>query len=213
MKVYCIPGLAADRQVFRHIRLPEHHEAVFLDWLRPEPREPLSAYARRMAEQVDVSEPFYVMGLSLGGMIASEIVRIHPHGKLILVASIPHAGHLPAYYRWMQRARLQHIVPVSAIKTGVYLRRFFTTESKEDKSMLRRMIREADPYFIRWSLNAVLEWETREAPQTLIHIHGTRDIVLPHRYTRPTHIIRGGSHLMIFDRAGEINSVLAEVLH
>jgi pimeloyl-ACP methyl ester carboxylesterase len=212
MKVYCIPGLAADRRVFRHIRLPEKHEAVFLDWLRPLPREALTAYARRMAEQVDTSIPFYVMGLSLGGMIASEIVRMHPQGKLILVASIPHAGHLPAYYRWMQRAKLQHVVPVSAIKTGVYLRRLFTTESAEDKTMLRTMIRDADPYFIRWSLNAVLEWETREAPESVIHIHGTKDIVLPHRYTRPTHIIPGGSHLMIFDRAREINRVLAEVL-
>jgi pimeloyl-ACP methyl ester carboxylesterase len=112
----------------------------------------------------------------------------------------------------MQRIRLQKIVPVGVIKTGVYLRRYFTTESKEDKEMLRQMIRDADPYFIRWSLSAVLEWQTRELPFEAIHIHGTRDIVLPLRYTRPTHVIPGGSHLMIFDRAHDINGILADIL-
>lgn len=212
MKVYFISGLAADRRVFRHIRLPEPFEAVYLEWLRPGKDESIPAYAGRMAAQINTEEPFFILGLSLGGMIASEIVRLHPMGKLILVASIPHAGHLPAYYRWMQRIRLQKLVPVGAIKTGVYLRRYFTTESKEDKKMLRHMIREADPHFIRWSLTAVLEWEQVDPPREIIHIHGTKDIVLPMRYTSPTHIIEGGSHLMIFDRAQDINAILAEIL-
>jgi pimeloyl-ACP methyl ester carboxylesterase len=212
MKVYFISGLAADRRVFRHIRLPERYEAVYLEWLRPEKGESLAAYAARMSGQVDTTETFFILGLSLGGMIAAEIVRLYPQGRLILVASIPHAGHLPAYYRWMQRIRLQKIVPVGVIKTGVYLRRYFTTESKEDKEMLRQMIRDADPYFIRWSLSAVLEWQTRELPSDIIHIHGTNDIVLPLRYTRPTHVIPGGSHLMIFDRAHDINGILADIL-
>ncbi len=212
MKVYFISGLAADGRVFRHIQLPADHEAVYLNWLRPDKDESLTNYAGRMSGQIDTTEPFYILGLSLGGMIAAEIVRLYPQGRLILVASIPHAGHLPVYYRWMQRVRLQKLVPVRAIKTGVYLRRYFTTESKEDKEMLRQMIRDADPYFIRWSLTAVLEWQRYEPPQDLIHIHGTNDIVLPVRYTRPTHIIPGGSHLMIFDRARDINEVLSEIL-
>lgn len=212
MRVYFISGLAADKRVFRHIRLPEQHEAIYLNWLRPEPGEELEAYSARMAEQIKVDEPFYVLGLSMGGMIASEIVRLHPQGQLILVASIPHAGHLPAYYRWMQRISLQKLVPVGAIKAGVFLRRYFTTESKADKSMLKQMIREADPYFIRWSLNAILQWKRLDPPHAWVHIHGTRDIVLPHRYTQPTHIIEGGSHLMIFDRAREINALLADIL-
>jgi pimeloyl-ACP methyl ester carboxylesterase len=212
VKVYFISGLAADGRVFRHIQLPADYEAVYLNWLRPDKDESLTNYAGRMSGQIDTTEPFYILGLSLGGMIAAEIVRLYPQGRLILVASIPHAGHLPVYYRWMQRVRLQKLVPVRAIKTGVYLRRYFTTESKEDKEMLRQMIRDADPYFIRWSLTAVLEWQRYEPPQDLIHIHGTNDIVLPVRYTRPTHIIPGGSHLMIFDRARDINEVLSEIL-
>lgn len=185
---------------------------MYLDWIRPEPRESLTQYALRMAEQIEDGEPFGIIGLSLGGMVAAEIVRHRPMGKLILVASIPHAGHLPGYYRWMQKIYLQRIVPISAIKSGVFIRRFFTTESADDKAMLREMIRDADPYFIRWSLDAVLRWDNLEMPASYVHIHGTRDIVLPHRYTNPTHIVKGGTHLMIFDRAQDINQILAAVL-
>jgi pimeloyl-ACP methyl ester carboxylesterase len=212
MKVYFISGLAADKRVFRHIRLPEKFEAIFLEWLKPGEKESLEAYSLRMAEQVETNEPFYILGLSLGGMIAAEIARAFPKGKLILVASIPHPGHLPNYYRWMQKAQLHKLVPVQLIKTSVYLRRYFTTESAEDKAMLRSMIRDADPWFIRWSLNAVLQWKGSDELKVAIHIHGTNDVVLPVRYTQPTNIIQKGSHLMIMDRASEINQVLVEQL-
>jgi len=212
MKVYFIPGLGADKRVFKHINLPASYEPVYLDWLSPQENESLENYAGRMSAQVNTDETFYILGLSLGGMIAAEIIRMHPKGKLILVASIAYAGHLPVYYRWMQKARIHKVVPVAAIKASVYLKRFFSLESQEDKQIVRSMVRQADPAFIKWALHAVLEWKGTEPAGEKIHIHGTNDIVLPLRYTRPTHIIQRGSHLMIMEKAGEINKILGQVL-
>jgi pimeloyl-ACP methyl ester carboxylesterase len=212
MKVYFIPGLGADKRVFRHIILPETCEAVYLEWLKPEKKESLEKYSIRMSQQIQSDEPFYVLGLSLGGMIAAEISRIFPRAKLILVASIPHAGHLPAYYRWIQKAGLQKLVPITVIKSFVYMRRYFTAETREDKNLIRSMARDADPFFIRWALSAALEWKGYDYLKDTIHIHGTNDIVLPVKYTRPTHIILNGSHLMIMDRAEEINTILSKVI-
>jgi pimeloyl-ACP methyl ester carboxylesterase len=212
MKVYFIGGLGADKRIFRHVVLPESFEAVYLDWLNPGKNESLENYAGRMAAQVRPGDPFYMVGLSLGGMIASEIIRIYPLGNLILVASIPHPGHLPTYFRWMQKAGLHKIIPVGAIKATVYLKRFFSSEFTEDKQIVRSMIRDADPAFIRWAFRAVLNWKGNIHPKNTLHIHGTYDIVLPVRYTRPTHIIPKGGHLMILDRAEEINKILGDVM-
>jgi pimeloyl-ACP methyl ester carboxylesterase len=212
MKVYFIPGLGADKRVFRHISLPETCEAVYLEWLKPEKRESLEKYSIRMSQQIQSDEPFYVLGLSLGGMIAAEITRLFPQAKLILIASIPHAGHLPSYYRWIQKARLQKVVPITVIKTFVYMRRYFSAETEVDKNLIRSMARDADPSFIRWAMNAALEWRGYEYLKDIVHIHGTNDIVLPVKYTRPTHIILNGSHLMIMDRAEEINKILGDVM-
>jgi pimeloyl-ACP methyl ester carboxylesterase len=212
MKVYFLGGLGADKRIFRHVVLPESYEAIYLDWLNPGKNESLENYARRMAEQVETGMPFYFVGLSLGGMIASEITRIYPMGRLILVSSVPHPGHLPVYYRWMQRAGLHKVVPIGALKTTGYLRRFFTSETTEDKEIVRSMIRDADPVFIRWAFKAVLNWKGNFHQENSLHIHGTHDIVLPVRYTRPTHVIQKGSHLMILDRAEEINKILGDVM-
>jgi pimeloyl-ACP methyl ester carboxylesterase len=74
------------------------------------------------------------------------------------------------------------------------------------------MIRESDDSFIRWAMNAISTWQSIEAPSSRIHIHGTRDMILPIRYTKPTHIIAKAGHLMIMNRAKEINQILEKIL-
>lgn len=212
MKVYLIGGLGADERVFRHIQLPPSYEMVYLDWLNPGKNESLASFAGRMTEKINIQEPFYVFGLSLGGMIATEIVRLYPQGKLILVSSISHPDHLPFYYRWLQRVGMHKKIPVKVLKKATYLKRYFTRESKEDKNIIRLMIQDADPGFIRWALSAVLEWKGGCEIKGAIHIHGSGDGLLPLKYTQPTHVIRRGSHLMIMEKADEINQVLAKAL-
>lgn len=212
MKAYLIGGLAADERVFRHIRFPEKYEPVFLNWLVPEKNESLVSYAHRMSEQMDTSEQFILLGVSFGGMLAVEISKLFPTSKIILIASVPEHKQLPGYFRWMYKAGLPHIIPISLIKNGVMFRRLFTAETNEDKDIIRSMVRNADPDFIRWAMIAALEWDGVIDDRNYVHIHGTSDFVFPHRYTRPSHTIDKGGHLMVMDRAEDINTILAEVL-
>jgi hypothetical protein len=75
MKAYFISGMAADARVFRHIRLPEGYEPVYLDWIDPVPHESLRSYALRLAERIDKNHPFILLGLSFGGMLGTEIAK------------------------------------------------------------------------------------------------------------------------------------------
>ncbi|WP_336514612.1 alpha/beta hydrolase [Pollutibacter soli] len=212
MKAYLIGGLAADERVFRHIRFPDNYEPVFLNWIVPEKNESLVSYARRMAGQMDTSVNFILVGVSFGGMLAVEISRLFPSDKTILIASVPEHKQLPGYFRWMYKAGLPRFVPISLIKNGVMFRRLFTAETNEDKDIIRSMVRNADPGFIRWAMIAALEWEAVSESSNYVHIHGTDDFVFPHRYTKPSHTIIKGGHLMVMDRADDINSIIAEVL-
>jgi len=211
MKVYFICGLAADRRVFKHIVLPPSHEPVYLDWIRPEQHESLSNYALRMAKNIDTNENFSLIGLSMGGMIAIEIAKKFPPAFTLLISSIPSSEHLPKYYRVAGSFKLQQFIPISLIRRVAVLKRLFTTETSEDKEMLKDMIRKSDPYFIRWAMNAVLSWENRNIPENLFQIHGGRDAILPGRYTAPTHTILTGGHLMIMNHASEINVILEKI--
>lgn len=212
MKVYFIPGLAADKRVFRHIQLPEGYEAHYLDWIPPHHHDSLQEYAMRMAEQIDTSEPFVLIGLSFGGMLSIEIAKKFTPEKLILIASISHPSQLPYYYRKAFQLGLHRFLTPAIIKNGVYLKRYFTSESAEDKKIIRQMARDMDQAFISWAMGAVVSWETEEHNLPAHHIHGTRDLILPHRYTKPSVSINQAGHLMIFDRAGDINKVLLDLL-
>ena len=148
----------------------------------------------------------------MGGMIAVEIARKYAPICIILISSVSSSKQLPPYYRWAGRLKLHKLVPVGLFLKASLLKRFFTTESREDKQMLKPMIRRADPYFIKWSMNAVLKWEAEEVPSEVIHIHGTRDEVLPFRFTKPTHVIQNGGHLMVLNRADQISEILCQII-
>jgi pimeloyl-ACP methyl ester carboxylesterase len=212
MKVYFISGLAADSRVFKHIQLPVHCEAVFLEWITPLKNESLQNYSLRLAEKIDSSESFAVIGLSMGGMLAAEIGKQLNPVITILISSVPSSAHLPFYFRTAAALRLHKIVPISLIKRAAVMKRLFTAETADDKMTLKQIIKESDVNFIRWAMDAILKWKNQELPFSYIHIHGTKDEVLPIRFTKPTHVIQKAGHLMVMNRAGEINTILREVL-
>lgn len=212
MKAYIITGLAADQRVFRHIRLPAAFETVYLPWLQPLARESLVSYALRMARPIDRGEPFILIGLSFGGMLVTEIAKRISPVQTVLISSIPSSAHLPGYYRLAGRLGIHKWIPVSLIKSASMMKRIFTTETSEDKRILQEMIRSSDPAFIKWALDAILHWKNGAIPERLVHIHGALDEILPVRHTRPTHIIPRAGHLLVLNRANEVNGILRENL-
>ncbi len=212
MNAYLISGLGADSRAFLHLELPPGYKKIPLDWIPPHQHESLSSYALRLAARIDQTKPFVLIGLSMGGMMATEISRsLHPE-RTILISSMPSYRFLPGYFRLAGRLKLHSVAPISVLKAGSYLKRFFTRESPADKKLIWQVIRESDPAFIRWGMAAVLGWKGESGSGDYIHIHGTGDWLLPVGKSKPTHLIKDGGHMMIFDRCGEINRILAEQL-
>lgn len=212
MKVYFISGLAADRRVFKYIELPAGYEPVYIDWIPPQKNEPLVDYSLRLAAAVDTSESFVLVGLSMGGMIAVEMARAFPPHKLILLSSAAAPSQLPFYFHWARKTGAYRLVPVRLLKSMALLKRLFTTETADDKETLRSIIRESDSGFIRWAVTAILHWENNSTLPDYIHIHGSRDEVLPARYVQPTHVIEKAGHLMVLNHAADVNTILRETL-
>lgn len=212
MNVYFVSGLAADRRVFKNIRLPEGCAPVFLDWIPPYKNESLQQYALRLAEGIDTAEPFALIGLSMGGMISAEIARRYKPVLTILISSVPGSDQLPFYFKAAASLHLHKLVPVKLVKKAAKFKRVFTTETAEDKEILHNIINESDDKFISWAMGAILNWKGESLPAPYIHIHGTHDEVLPMRFTTPTHVISKGGHLMVMNRAKDINNILQQAL-
>jgi pimeloyl-ACP methyl ester carboxylesterase len=212
MNAYFISGLAADGKMFRSISLPEGYTQKHLDWIPPLKKESLEHYAWRMGQMIDHSHPFVIIGLSLGGMLASEISRQYMPAKTILISSIPCSAHLPSYLRVLGMLKIHKIVPVSFFKFAAILKRKISITKSEDKRLITETIRLSEPSFIRWGMDAVLGWKAKKPPASYVHIHGSLDEILPILFTKPTHVIKGAGHLMVLTRAKELNKILREVL-
>ncbi len=212
MKVYFISGLAADSRVFKNIRLPEGYEIVHLDWIQPHAHETLNEYALRMAERIDMQHPFALLGLSFGGMLVTEIAKKYASVRTILISSVPSYGQLPWYFHVSGRLGLHKLIPVALVKKAALMKRLFMVETDEDKQMLKLLIKDSDNHFIYWAMDAILRWRGKDTPFNYIHIHGTRDEVLPVRFTAPTHLISKAGHLMVMNRAEELNRIIEAYL-
>ncbi len=212
MKVYFLAGIAADSRIFKNISLPDGYEPVFIDWIEPSKDESLSSYAFRLADAIDTTEPYFIIGVSLGGIIASEIsTRFNPLATII-IGSVPAISQLPGYYKWVRKLKIQKILPGSFYKIAAITKHYFNPAPPEDKKVTIEMIRESDPAFISWGIDAVLKWTNEQIPKKLYHIHGTRDEIFPFVYTSPTHTISKGGHVLVMSHADEINKIINGIL-
>ncbi len=155
MRAYFISGLAADKRVFKHIVLPQGFETVYLEWILPEKEETLPHYALRLAAFINTREPFIIIGLSFGGMLAIEIARQYKPVATILISSVPVSSQLPGYFKAAGKLGLHKMVPVSLVKSAAATKRFLTHEKSADKKLLWQIIDESDPDIIRWGMDAM----------------------------------------------------------
>ncbi len=212
MKVYFISGLGADARAFSKLSLPQHIDPVFLEWIKPEEGESLASYSRRLAEPIDQREPFILVGLSMGGMVAVEIARILKSHRTIIISSVHTHESFPKRLKLAGKLRLFRIIPVSWLKSGSMIKRIFFGEAPHARKLIRDMIRDSDPHFIKWALKAIGKWQNTWRPPALIHIHGENDEIFPLRYCKPDFIIPKGAHLMIVTQSDEVSGLLAELL-
>lgn len=212
MKAYFISGLGADKKAFQNIRLSPDYEPVFLDWIAPEKNESLAHYSSRFSELIKNNEDFVLIGLSFGGMIASEIARIKKPLKTIIISSLATADELPWYFRKAGSLGLQKALPISLLKAATFLNRVVGAGTPEDKAVVYHYVKNADPAFVRWSLNAIISWKRSERLPGIVHLHGEKDHLLPLRYTNPDFVIKKGGHLMVLNKANEVNKILNQLL-
>ena len=212
MKAYFISGLGAGKKAFQRIKLPESFEPVYLDWIAPEKDESLTNYARRFSSLIKNDDAFVLIGLSFGGMLASEIARLRNPMKTIIISSIGCANELPWYFKRAGRIGLHRAVPIKLLKAGTIIKNMIGAASKEDKAIIIDYAKFADPALVRWSLHAIVNWDQYQRLPGIIHLHGSKDLMLPLRYTHPDYIIKDGGHLMVFNKADEVNRILNQVL-
>jgi len=205
--------MGADERVFRHLRFPEEYTVHNLPWLDPLPKEPYADYAARMARDIVTDGEVTLLGLSFGGMISLEIARQRPIAKNILISTIKHTRERPTYFNLVRTFGLNHLPDRLILgRRFLVVKYFMNAQTPEEDQLLRDYLKKQDHVYMRWAINTVINWKNDFIPKSLVHIHGSGDLTFPIRTVKPTHLIKGGGHFMIMNRAEEINRILSEEL-
>lgn len=210
--VFLIPGLGADHRIYRHIDV-HGYNAAYVEWIEPTKGDTLTTYAQKLIDHYQIKPGSIVIGNSLGGMIAVEIAKKIDLNKAILISSIKTASEAPPSYKWFRLIPLYRILPAKLFNSlGGIVRFAFGRMSKTDQELFIDMLHQASHTFVKWAVGAVLHWKNDIIPPNAYHITGDDDHVFPHKYIKGAEIVHGGTHLMIFNRAKEINKWLKNIL-
>ncbi|MBL7919003.1 MAG: alpha/beta hydrolase [Bacteroidia bacterium] len=179
----------------------------------PEKGATMKEYASLLRKQIDTTGAYSFIGVSLGGMLCSELTDIlHPQ-KVIIISSAKCRKELPFRYRFQKSIPIYKLFPKGAIKFGArMLQPIVEPDRNKNKAIFKSMLKNKNAKFLKRSVNMIIRWDKRNYDSTIIHIHGTKDHTLPIRKTKPTIVIEKGSHMMTLTRGKEIEVLLNEIL-
>lgn len=212
-KVYFISGMCNACSVFDNLKLPDGYEKVYIEWLIPKEDELLEAYAIRMAEKIDTSEPFILVGYSFGGIIVQIMNGFLDPKKTIIISSMKSEKEIPQLFKFAKESHVFKYVPKSIFgatdfMTNIFSRYIYNLPIEE----IRRLMAITDPVYVRWSIEKITNWTPKIKCDNLYHIHGTKDQIFPFRQIDNVYGIIDGDHLMVIHRADEISALIDHII-
>ncbi|WMX12752.1 MULTISPECIES: alpha/beta hydrolase [unclassified Aureispira] len=211
-KVYLIPGLGNDERIFsRLVPLLLEKDVYCLEYLEPISRiESIEDYAQRLVDSIgEVEEPPILIGMSLGGTVATEMAKRMPYKKLILISSFKHQTEVPFLFKIARILPLYRFFPAWCIRLILpFLAWILGICTKEDSQLIKLMLQARSANHFSWGREAIVHWENKVYPPNCIHINGTKDHLFKKANQRATHLIIGGTHNMVLDRSEEIAAII-----
>ncbi len=209
-----ISGLGADKKVFERLDL-SLYKVNYIKWIRPEPKETLRQYSIRLTEQFVTNEPYIIIGLSFGGIITSEILHFIKPKPItsIIISSVRNRHELPYLMRKGKTYPIHRLIPNRLLKIGnpiIYW--YFGLKTENQKKLMSYFLSSSDPIFVKWAINEIANWNREKSLENIIHIHGDKDKTFPIGGTEADHIIKNGSHLMIYTHANLVSKLLNKIL-
>ena len=210
--IFLIAGLGADTRVFKNIDLHDYG-VIPVEWIEPHPAETLKSYAQHLINQYNILPGSIVIGNSLGGMIAVEIAKIITLNKVILISSVKTVTESPWYFTLFRIFPIYRLIPGKVFTSlGFLIKPMFGKMNNEDAWLFNDMLKKSSPLFVKWAMKAILKWDNKAMLPNLYQITGDKDLIFDYRRIKDAAIIRGGTHIMVFDRATEINTLLKKLL-
>ena len=208
--IYIFSGLGADERVFKYLDF-SGVKTTYIIWLLPNKNETIAQYAKRLTTQIFTKRPILI-GLSFGGIIATEVAKIIETDKIVLIASAKTKFEIPFYYRIAGFLKLYKFLPVKVLKLpNIFSYWFFGIVKNEDKKLLAEILHDTNEKFLKWAIEQIVTWKNQIQHKNLIHIHGSADRIFPIYFVQCDVKIDGGGHFMTINKADVLSQKLKKI--
>src|SRR4051812_3682090 len=96
--VYLFPGLGSDERLFEKIKLDSNYKVIPIMYHVPARKATMTEYAIELIKQIDTTQKYIFIGVSIGGMLCVELAGILAPEKVAIISSAKCRSELPFRY-------------------------------------------------------------------------------------------------------------------
>lgn len=213
INVYFIPGLAASPKIFENIQLDATRFSIhYLEWVIPDKGWTIKDYAQLMSNQIK-NEPYFLVGVSFGGIVAQEISKIKPPIRLIIISSVRSPKEFPMRLWFSRLTQFHRIIPMRWVsKIDILVQFNFGKVINNRLKLYQLYLSVNNSIYLKWAVNQLINWQPSALNVPLIHIHGDRDAIFPIKRISNCLVVKKGTHTMILHRARWFNENLPSII-
>lgn len=211
--IYLIPGQGSDSRIFSNFTVGEEFELVNIEYFTPAKGTSMREFAIELSKQIDTTHKFIIIGVSLGGMLATEMTDFLNPQKTIIISSAKCRSELPGRYKVQKCLPVYKLFSAKAIKRGSFVMQPFVEPDRNVcEETFKSMLEAKDPLFLKRTIDMIMKWDRESYSPKIVHIHGDNDNTIPVRKVKYNYLIHDGSHMMMLTRSIEVNSLILKVL-
>lgn len=211
--LYLIPGQGSDYRIFKHFEF-ENYDTVHIKYTVPDKNVCMNEYARELSKQIDTSERFSIIGVSLGGMLAVEMSEFMDPEEVIIISSAKNRNELPFRYKFMKKIPLNKMFGGSFLNSVAPLAQIIVEpDSRFERKLCKSMLKGKDEFFMKHSVDMIINWDRTDNKSKIIHIHGNNDHTIPIKNIKGNAVvIEAGSHMMTLIKGPEICKLIQTII-
>jgi alpha-beta hydrolase superfamily lysophospholipase len=160
LRVYALAGQGSDCRIFDSLKLQEEVDFHCLTYSIPPKAARMEDYARILSAQIDTSNPFVLLGVSLGGMLACEMSEFLNPEQVVIISSAKGKKELPGRYRIFRKIPIYRLIPGTFFKWSAFvLQPIVEPDRNSRKELFVSMLRAKEALFLKRSIPMIVEWD------------------------------------------------------
>lgn len=212
--IYFFPGQGSDKRIFDSLTIDSFYNKIFIEYPLPAKNTTLKEFAIQVSSQIDTTADYILIGVSLGGMICTELNDIMNPKKVIIISSAKNRSELPIRYKFQRVIPIYELFPPRMLKGGAKMMQpIVEPDRKKNKATFKSMLNNKNPKYIKRTIKMIVKWDKQSNLKKNYHIHGTKDHTLPLRKIIDADVvIKKGSHMMTLTKSKELSVAINELL-